>query len=166
MVITVRVSHRLLIPAACINPVFMIASVAGATHRSLHRCCCYCCRRRCYCCCCCCYCCCIAVRQSANGRESRIKSRKIENETASCRVTVRLNVETRAGGEQRAMVETRDTRRCGFSASLFRKVSSRLRFFFVRPLLAQRKTGIYIDSSRSMIHPAMTASISELAKIH
>jgi len=33
MVITVRVSHRLLIPAAYINPVFMIANVADATAR-------------------------------------------------------------------------------------------------------------------------------------
>jgi len=31
MVITVRVSHWLLIPAACINPVFMIANVTDVT---------------------------------------------------------------------------------------------------------------------------------------
>lgn len=31
MVITVRVSHRLLIPAACISPVFMIANVTDVT---------------------------------------------------------------------------------------------------------------------------------------
>lgn len=39
-----------------------------------------------------------ASRGSANGRNSRIKKRKIENETASCRVTVRLHAETRTGG--------------------------------------------------------------------
>lgn len=100
MVITVRVSHRLLILVACINPIFMIAN--GATlpvtalllllllQPSLLG-----------CCCCCCWCCgSIAARCSANGRNnSRIKNRKIENETASCRVTVRLNAETRTGGE-------------------------------------------------------------------
>lgn len=113
MVITVRVSHRLLIPAAYINPVFMIANVADAAHQPVGRlllllpllpllccCCCW------YCCCCCC----IVARRSTNGRESHIKSRKIENGTASCCVTVRLNVETRMEGKERAMWWKRQTR--------------------------------------------------------
>lgn len=70
-----------------------------------------------------------------------IKKRKIENETVSCRVTVRLNagvanVQTRTrlgeeGEKHRTMVEARDMRGCGFSASLSRKVSSGLRSFFL-----------------------------------
>lgn len=79
MVITVHVSHRLLISAARINPVFMTAK--RCRRSALYRCCCCCCYCRVYYCCCCC----------TRDRKSRIKSRKIENETTSCRVTVRLN---------------------------------------------------------------------------
>lgn len=58
MVITVRVSHRLLIPAAGISPVFMTADIGGAQRARRHS-----------------VACC-----AASARGGRIKSRKIENE--------------------------------------------------------------------------------------
>lgn len=75
----------------------------------------------------------LLLHRGATFRErSRIKSRKIENETASCRVTVRLSARDE-GGEKRAMVETKDTRRCGFSYL----VKSHHAFFFACPPLAE-----------------------------
>lgn len=83
----------------------------------------------------------VATRRNASrtvAPRAGIKKRKIENETVSCRVTVRLNanVQTRTrlgeeGEKRRTMVEARDMRGCGFSASLSRKVSSGLRSFFL-----------------------------------
>lgn len=120
MVITVRVSHRLLIPAAGISPVFMAANVASAAPCSFVR---------------CIVAATVAAASSCNASRTvaRIKSRKIENETVSYRVTVRLNagvanVQT-IGGEGR--LKRGDMRGCGFSASLSRKVSSGLCSFFL-----------------------------------
>lgn len=142
MVITVRVSHRLLIPAAGISPVFMTANVASAAPCSFVR---------------CIVAATVAAASSCNASRTVacIKSRKIENETVSCRVSVRLNagmanVQT-IGGEGR--LKPRDMRGCGFSASLSRKVSSGLCalfsalscffFFFAHPPLVQWKTGMF-----------------------